>query len=121
MVSDERPGLASRPSGLVRGPVVSMLTPLEIEVGDQLELFASLTIFVLATVLATLSFIAWRRERDQRMALVMVAYGFFVLRGLFVFLEEPLETVVGTELLAHGASFLVVFGLLVFFFAVSRD
>lgn len=98
-----------------------MLTPLDIEFAEQLEVVASLSIFLLALILAGLSLLAWRRERDSRMAIVTVAYGFFVLRGLFVFLEEPLEDFVAAELLEHTAPFFVVFGLLLFFLAVSRE
>lgn len=88
--------------------------------GD-LEVISSLAIFLLATVLAVLSGVAWRRERDTRMLYVTLAYAFFALRGLFVFVEEPLAHLLNTELLEHASPFLVVIALLLFFVAVSRE
>ena len=96
-----------------------MVTPLDLA-GD-LEVVSSLAIFLLASVLAALSGLAWRRERDRRMLYVTVAYAFFALRGLFVFVEEPLAAAFDTELLEHASPFLVVIALLLFFVAVSRE
>ena len=97
----------------------SVLLPLD--VGGELEVASSLSIFLLAAVLAALSGLAWRRERDRRMLFVTVAYAFFALRGLFVFVEEPLGDALETELLEHASPFLVVIALLLFFVAVSRE
>ena len=94
------------------------LYPLEV---GELEVVSSLSIFLLAAVLAVLSGLAWRRERDRRMFFVTVAYAFFALRGLFVFVEEPLGDALETELLEHASPFLVVVALLLFFVAVSRE
>lgn len=96
-----------------------MLTPLD--AFGELEVVSSLAIFLLATALAVLSGLAWRRERDRRMLLVTVAYAFFAVRGLFVFVEEPLGEAFDTELLEHVSPFLVVIALLLFFLAVSRE
>ena len=91
-----------------------------LDLAGELEVVSSLAIFLLATVLAVLSGLAWRRERDRRMLYVTVAYAFFALRGLFVFVEGPLATALNTELLEHASPFLVVVALLLFFVAVSR-
>ena len=98
---------------------IAVVTPLDLA-GD-LEVVSSLAIFLLASVLAALSGLAWRRERDRRMLYVTVAYAFFALRGLFVFVEEPLAAAFDTELLEHASPFLVVIALLLFFVAVSRE
>lgn len=95
-----------------------MLTPLALT--EDLEVVSSLAIFLLATGLGVLTWLAWRRERDRRMLYVTVAYAFFALRGLVVFLEGPLDVVVDAELLEHASPFLVVIALLVFFIAVTR-
>jgi len=95
------------------------MTPL-LDLAGDLEVVSSLAIFLLASVLAVLSGLAWRRERDRRMLFVTVAYVSFALRGLFVFVEEPLAHLLNTELLEHASPFLVVVGLLLFFVAVSR-
>lgn len=96
-----------------------MLTPLDVY--EELEVVSSLAIFLLSVVLAVLSGLAWRRERDRRMLYVTVAYAVFALRGLFVFLEGPLEVLVDAELLEHVSPFFVVVALLLFFVAVSRE
>lgn len=92
-----------------------------LSLAGDLEVISSLAIFVLASVLAVLSGLAWRRERDSRMLYVTVAYAFFALRGLFVFVEGPLEHLFDTELLEHASPFLVVVALLLFFIALSRE
>lgn len=92
----------------------------------QLEQVAGLGILAASLVLLGLSLLAWRRERDRKMAVVGVAYGFFALHGLVVFLEYylvssgvlPFEWV---ELLEHGSSFLVLAGLVAFFAALTRE
>jgi len=97
-----------------------MAVPAPLSLGGDLEAVASLTIFVLASVLAALSGLAWRRERDTRILYVTIAYAFFALRGVFVFVEVPLAHLLNTELLEHGSPFLVVIALLLFFVALSR-
>lgn len=92
-----------------------------LEVAQFLEQYVSLGVFVLATVLCTLSVLAWRRERDDRMAIVAVGYGMFAVYGLVGFLEYALLSVVSyelLELLEHGTELLVLAGLLTFFVAL---
>lgn len=101
---------------------MSSLLPL----ARQLEQLAGLGILVVSFVLLWLSVLAWRRERDRKMAIVGTAYGFFALHGLVVFLEYylvafdvlPFEWV---ELLEHASSFLVLAGLFAFFAALTRE
>lgn len=93
---------------------------------QQLEQIAGLGIFVVGLALATLSFVAWRRERDRRMLVVSGAYLMFTVHGLIIFLEYfLLEYAVisfsQTELLEHASSFLVLGGLLVFFVALTQE
>ncbi|QFU84810.1 hypothetical protein [Natronorubrum aibiense] len=91
---------------------------------QQLEQIVSLGIFLLGTVLALLSALAWRRERDYRMAVVAVGYLMFAIYGFVVFLEYyllPYFSVRTVELLEHGAAALILVGLLAFFVALSRD
>ncbi|WP_076610491.1 hypothetical protein [Natronorubrum thiooxidans] len=91
---------------------------------QQLEQIVSLGIFLLGTVLALLSALAWRRERDYRMAVVAVGYLMFAIYGCVVFLEYyllPYFSVRTVELLEHGAAALILVGLLAFFVALSRD
>lgn len=89
-----------------------------------LEQYISLGIFVVATGLSLLSFLAWRRERDRRMGIVTLGYGMFAVYGLIVFLEYlllpyfPYETL---ELLEHGSAILILGGLAAFFVALTRD
>lgn len=98
-----------------------MLTPLDAGLAEQLEFTSSLSIFLLAMILTVLSALAWRRERDRRMLIVTVAYAMFVLRGLAVVIEEPLEHLLAVELIEHGSPFLVVLALLLFFVAITQD
>lgn len=89
-----------------------------------LEQYISLGIFVLAAGLSLLSFRAWRRERDPRMALVTAGYAMFAVYGLIVFLEYILLPYVPgstLELLEHGSAILILGGLLTFFAALTRD
>ena len=95
-----------------------MLTPLDAV--DDAGIVISLSIFLVAAALAVLSGLAWRRERDRRMLYVTLAYAVFALRGIFIFVEGPLEGVVDSEILEHTSPFLVVIALLLFFVAVSR-
>jgi len=93
---------------------------------QQLEQLAGLGIFVVSAVLLTLSVLAWRRERDRKLAVVSAAYGCFAVHGLVVFLEYvlldyavlPFEWV---ELLEHASTFLVLAGLIAFFAALTRE
>ena len=90
---------------------------------QQLEQFISLGIFVVGFALATLSWVAYRRERDRRMLTVAVAYGLFAVYGLVVFLEYFIVGYVGyqtVELLEHGAAILILIGLLTFFAVLRR-
>jgi len=89
-----------------------------------LEQYVSLGIFVLATGLSTLSYLAWRRERDRRMRIVTLGYVLFAIYGLIVFLEHPLLPYIPyatLELLEHGSAILILGGLLAFFLALTRD
>ncbi|MDG5778339.1 hypothetical protein VB773_19575 [Haloarculaceae archaeon H-GB2-1] len=89
-----------------------------------LEQYVSLGIFVLATGLSALSFLAWRRERDRRMKIVTVGYAMFAVYGLIVFLEYsllPYFPYTTLELLEHGSAILILGGLLAFFVALMRD
>lgn len=89
-----------------------------------LEQYVSLGIFLVAAALSTLSYLAWRRERDSRMRVVTIGYAMFALYGLIVFLEYPLVPYVpltALELLEHGSAVLILGGLVAFFFALTRD
>lgn len=91
---------------------------------QTLEQVISLGIFVLGSVLATLSLMAWRRERDRRMAIVTAAYAMFAVYGLIVFLEYLLLPYLAypiIELIEHGAAVLILTGLLAFFIALFRE
>ena len=90
---------------------------------QTVEQVVSLGIFVVGAVLATLSALAWRRERDRRMAVVTAAYAMFAVYGLIVFLEYSLLPYLSygvVELVEHGAATLILVGLLAFFVALSR-
>lgn len=89
-----------------------------------LEQYVSLGIFLVAAALSTLSYLAWRRERDRRMGIVTAGYAMFTLYGLIVFLEYPLLPYVPyatLELLEHGSAVLILGGLVAFFLALTRD
>lgn len=89
-----------------------------------LEHYVSLGIFVIATGLSTLSYLAWRREHDRRMRIVTLGYVMFAVYGLVVFLEYPLLPYVPhstLELFEHGSALLILGGLLAFFVALTRD
>jgi CHASE2 domain-containing sensor protein len=91
---------------------------------EQLEQAISLGIFLLGAALATFSLLAWRRERDRRMAVVTGAYALFSVFGLIVFLEYfllPYLPYVAVELIEHGAALLILAGLLAFFLALFRE
>jgi hypothetical protein len=88
-----------------------------------IEQLVSLGIFVVGLVLATVSYLAWRRERDRRMLVVTVGYGLFAVYGLIVALEYQLIGRLGVEtveLLEHGSAVLILIGLLAFFAALTR-
>lgn len=88
-----------------------------------LEQYVSLGIFIVAAALSGLSFFAWRRERDRRMAIVSIGYGMFAIYGLIVFLEHillPYFPYTSLELLEHGSAVLILGGLLTFFVALTR-
>lgn len=92
-------------------------------VAQQLEQIISLGIFVVGFALATLSWLAYRRERDRRMLTVAGAYVLFGIYGLVVFLEYFILNFVDyqtVEVLEHGAAALILFGLLAFFVALRR-
>lgn len=94
------------------------------ELSQFIEQYASLGIFVTATGLTLLSVLAWRRERDQRMAIVAVGYAMFAIYGLVGFLEYVLLSTVSyqvLELAEHGSEILVLVGLVAFFVALTRD
>ncbi|MFA5862384.1 MAG: hypothetical protein WDA16_11890 [Candidatus Thermoplasmatota archaeon] len=95
-----------------------------VQLAFLLEKWVSLGIGLVALALAILSFIAWRRERSRRMAVVTIGYGLFALFG-FLVAGEPWITRLGgyaaADVIEHGASVFVLAGLVVFFFALSRD
>ena len=89
-----------------------------------LEQYVSLGIFLVAAALATLSALAWRRERDRRMAIVTAGYGMFAVYGLVVFLEYillPYVPYATLELFEHGVAILILGGLLAFFVALTNE
>jgi CHASE2 domain-containing sensor protein len=93
-------------------------------VAQLLEQGIGFGIFFVGTLLATLSGLAWRRERERRMLVVTAAYLLFAVYGLVAFLEYFLVPYLGgvaVELLEHGAAVLVLAGLLVFFVALTRS
>jgi hypothetical protein len=97
-----------------------------VTLAQQLEQLAGLGIFVVAVVLTALSVAAWRRERDRKMLVVSTAYAMFAVHGFVVFaeyflLDYGLLSFQTVELLEHASSFLVLFGLLAFFVALTRD
>jgi len=99
---------------------------LVVTLAQQLEQLAGLGIFLVALALAALSLAAWRRERDRRMAVVAGAYALFAVHGGVVFaeyflLEFGVVSFRTVELLEHASSFLVLFGLLAFFVALTRE
>ena len=99
-------------------------TVVALTLAQQLEQTISFGIFVLGAALATLSFLAWRRERDQRMAVIAVGYLMFAIYGFVVFLEYyllPYLSVRTVELLEHSVAALILVGLLAFFVALTRD
>jgi len=91
---------------------------------ELIEQYVNFGIFLVAATLAAVSYLAWRRERDRRMATVTVGYGLFATYGLIVALERvvvPAIPYATVELIEHGAAVLILFGLLTFFAAVTRD
>ena len=97
-----------------------------IPLAGQLEQIAGLGILVVSAFLLGLSLLAWRRERDAKMAVVAVAYGLFALHGLAVsveyyIIETGMLPVGWAELLEHASSFLILAGLLAFFAALTRE
>src|SRR6056297_87292 len=99
-------------------------TIVTLTLAQQLEQTISFGIFVVGATLAVLSALAWRRERDRRMAVVAVGYLMFAIYGFVVFLEYyllPYLTVRTVELLEHSVAALILVGLLAFFVALSRD
>lgn len=103
-------------------PVGVTVVPLTLP--QTIEQVTSLGIFIVGLTLAALSTVAWRRERDRRMAVVATAYGLFALYGLIVFLEYTLLSVLSArivEILEHGAALLILVGLLTFFYVLTGD
>ncbi|WP_323675891.1 hypothetical protein [Halorubellus sp. PRR65] len=91
---------------------------------ELLEQYVSLGIFVLAGGLTIFSYLAWRRERENRMRIVTLGYAMFAVYGLIVFLEYlllPYLPYATLELLEHGSAILILGGLLAFFVALTRD
>jgi hypothetical protein len=90
---------------------------------ELLEQYISLGVFVVAAALCALSVLAWRRERDRRMAVVSSGYAMFAVYGFVVFFEPFLRPSIGytsAELLEHSSAVLVLGGLLTFFAALTR-
>ncbi|MFW5957276.1 MAG: hypothetical protein ACOCQ7_02445 [Natronomonas sp.] len=94
------------------------------DLASQIEQYVSLGIMLVGFALATVSYLAWRRERERRMAIVTISFGLFALYGLIVFLEYFLLSYVSystVELLEHSAAIFILVGLLGFFVAVVRE
>jgi len=95
-----------------------MITP------DLIEVSISFGIFLLASALSGASYVAWRRERDKRMATVTLGYVMFGVYGLVVVLEHFLVPYIayGTlEYIEYGAAVLILTGLLTFFIAITQE
>jgi len=95
-----------------------------LDLAQLLEQYVSLGIFIVAAALGAFSFLAWRRERDQRMRIVTIGYGLFAVYGLVVFLEHVLMPYVPfatLELVEHASALLILGGLVTFFVALSRS
>lgn len=95
-----------------------MITP------DLVELSISVGIFLLASTLSGVSVLAWRRERDQRMATVAIGYMMFGIYGLVVVVEHFLVPYVAyrtLEYVEYGAAVLILTGLLTFFAAITQE
>jgi len=93
---------------------------------QQLEQLVSLGILLVGAFLTVLSAVAWRREHDRKMAIVALAYGMFALYGLVSFaeyflVEYRVPLPFSVELLEHLVSVLILFGLVAFFAALTRD
>lgn len=91
---------------------------------EGFERWVSILIAITAGTLAIVSFAAWRRERAWRMLVVGIGYALFMTFGLLVALERSITRLfsfASAELIEHGASVLVLAGLLVFFLAISRE
>jgi len=89
-----------------------------------LEQIFSLGIFLIGAALAILSWLAYRRERDQRMRIVTVAYALFAAYGLAVFVEYYVLGFISArtaELIEHGAAVFILIALLMFFVALTRE
>ncbi len=91
-----------------------------VDTATLVEVVVSFGIVVVGLVLGGLSAVVWRREHDPKMGIVTAAYTLFMFRGLFVLLEET-SNIVNPELIDHLSSVLVLFGLVLFFVAVTRD
>lgn len=97
-----------------------------VTLAQQLEQLAGLGILLVGFALAALSVAAWRRERDRRMLVVTAAYAMFAVHGLVVFaeyflLDYGLLSFQTVELLEHSSAFLILFGLLAFFAALTWE
>ena len=97
-----------------------------LSLAGQLEQLAGLGILLVSLVLAALSLLAWRRERDRRMLVVTAAYALFAVNGFVVFAENfvrasGLLPATLVELIEHASAFLILLGLLAFFFAIVRE
>lgn len=95
-----------------------MITP------EVVELYVSLGIFLLASALSGISFLAWRRERDRRMATVATGYLLFGIYGLVVVVEHLLIPYVAyrkLEFVEYSAAVLILIGLLTFFIAMTQE
>lgn len=93
-------------------------------VATELERWVSLAIAFAGLALSALSFIAWRRERARRMAVVTLGYAAFALFGLLIFSERLVARLLGAanaEVIEHGAGVFVLAGLAAFFLALARE
>lgn len=94
---------------------------------DTFNAVVSTGITLVALVLAVLTLLAYARERERHLAVVSIAYGLFVLRGVFSVGEEYVEHVlgeghaVGPELLDHLSGLAVLVALVLFFLAIVRS
>jgi len=94
---------------------------------DAFDALVSLGITVVALALGFLSLLAYRRERESRLALVAAAYGLFALRGVLFVLDEFADRLLGEgyylgpDRLAHFTGLAILVALVLFFLAVVRD
>lgn len=89
-----------------------------------LEYGLNLGILLLGAVLAAVSWRAYARNRDRKLAYVSAAFALFALKGGLVLAEIPLLGMgrwYEAEIIEHSAPALSLVALLLFFAAIVRD